>query len=151
MNIGEASAQSGVPAKMIRYYERIGLIPVPRRSDSGYRTYGEAEVATLQFIRQARDLGFPLAAIRELLTLWQDRSRSSRAVKQIALDTIDELRTKRDELQRMIAALEHLAAHCHGDERPDCPILDDLARPRRADQGRVSNTNAPRHAQKEFG
>lgn len=127
MNIGQASAGSGVPAKMIRYYERVGLIGVPERSEAGYRTYAEADVATLRFIRQARDLGFSLAAIRELLALWQDRSRPSREVKRIALASIDELRCKRDELQRMISALEHLAAHCNGDERPECPIIDNLA------------------------
>ncbi len=127
MNIGQASSGSGVPAKMIRYYERIGLITPPERNGSGYRTYAETDVASLRFIRQARDLGFPLANIRELLALWRDRSRSSKDVKRIALATVEELRLKLAELQRMVGALEHLAAHCNGDERPDCPIIDKLA------------------------
>ncbi len=135
MNIGQASAGSGVPAKMIRYYERIGLIAVPERSRSGYRTYAESDVAALRFIRQARDLGFPLARIRELLALWQDRSRSSKEVKRIALATAGELRLKLAELQRMAGALEHLAAHCNGDERPECPIIDRLAGARPAFEG----------------
>ncbi len=146
MNIGQASAGSGVPAKMIRYYERIGLIARVERSGSGYRTYTEGDVATLRFIRQARDLGFPLASIRELLSLWQDRSRSSRDVKRVALATIDELRMKRDELQRMIGALEHLAAHCHGDERPECPIIDSLAgSPAALDGNTPPTAQAARH------
>ncbi len=128
MNIGQAAKAAGVPAKAIRYYERIGLIARAERSGAGkYRTYDDADVHTLQFIRRARDLGFPLAAIRRLLALWQDRSRSSGDVKRVALATVGELRRKLDELQLMVAALEHLAAHCHGDERPDCPIIDDLA------------------------
>lgn len=132
MNIGQASAGSGVPAKMIRYYERIGLIAPAGRSGSGYRTYAAADVATLRFIRQSRGLGFPLAAIRQLLALWQDRSRSSRDVKRVALATVEELRRKRDELGRMIGALEHLAAHCSGDDRPECPIIDNLSELRAA-------------------
>jgi len=128
VNIGQASAGSGVPAKMIRYYERIGLIAPPGRNGSGYRTYTEADLATLRFIRHGRDLGFPLASIRRLLALWQDRSRSSRDVKRLALQTVGELRQKLEEIQRMVGALEHLAAHCQGDERPDCPIIDSLAR-----------------------
>lgn len=128
MNIGQAARASGVSAKMIRYYERIGLIQQAERCGAGgYRTYDDAEVHTLQFVHRARDLGFPLAAIRSLLALWQDRSRSSQDVKRIALATVDELRCKAEELQSMVAALKHLAAHCHGDERPDCPIIDDLA------------------------
>ena len=128
MNIGQAARASGVSAKMIRYYERIGLIKPAGRSGAGsYRTYDDSEVHTLQFVHRARDLGFPLAAIRSLLLLWQDRSRSSRDVKRVVLATVGELRRKAEELQSMVAALEHLAAHCHGDERPDCPIIDDLA------------------------
>ena len=129
MNIGTAASRSGVSAKMIRYYERIALIPSAGRSDGGYRTYDDSEVATLRFIRQARDLGFPLAAIRQLLALWHDRSRSSRDVKRLAEETIETLQDKLAELQRMLGALEHLARHCHGDDRPDCPILDTLAEP----------------------
>jgi MerR family copper efflux transcriptional regulator len=127
MNIGRAAKVSGVSTKMIRYYERIGLISRAERNEGNYRTYDDADVRTLQFIRRARDLGFPLTAIRRLLALWQDRARSSRDVKQIALDTVGELRRKLDELQSMVRTLEHLATHCQGDGRPECPIIDDLA------------------------
>ncbi len=127
MNIGEAAKSSGVSAKMIRYYERIGLIRAAGRSEAGYRTYDDGDVHTLQFVHRARDLGFPLDAIRRLLTLWQDRSRTSQDVKRIALDTVAELRRKMAELETMAQSLEHLATHCRGDERPDCPIIDDLA------------------------
>jgi Cu(I)-responsive transcriptional regulator len=132
MNIGQAAASSGVSAKMIRYYERIGLLAAAERSGAGYRTYGDAQIHTLQFIRRARDLGFPLDAIRRLLGLWQDRSRSSRDVKRVALATVGELHAKLEELQLMVRTLEHLARECHGDERPECPILDDLATDRRS-------------------
>lgn len=127
MNIGQASKSSGVSAKMIRYYERIGLIPAAGRSDAGYRTYDDVDVHTLRFVHRARDLGFPLAAIRRLLALWQDRSRTSQDVKRIALDTVADLRRKMVQLEGMVRSLEHLAAHCQGDERPECPIIDDLA------------------------
>ncbi len=127
MNIGEAARYSGVSAKMIRYYERIGLIRAAGRSEAGYRTYDDVDVHTLQFVHRARDLGFPLDAIRRLLALWQDRSRTSQDVKRIALDTVAELRRKMAELEAMARSLEHLAVHCRGDERPDCPIIDDLA------------------------
>ncbi len=127
MNIGEAGARAGVSPKLIRYYERIGLIASIGRSGAGYRTYDEADVATIRFIGQARGLGFPLAAIRQLLALWQDSARNSREVKRLALATIGDLRLKLDGLQRMIGALEHLAEHCNGDARPECPIIDSLA------------------------
>jgi len=128
MNIGQAAKAAGMSAKNIRYYERIGLVARAERNGAGnYRTYDDADVHTLQFIRRARDLGFPLAAIRRLLALWQDRSRSSRDVKRVALATVDELRRKLDELQLMVGTLEHLAVHCRGDERPECPIINDLA------------------------
>jgi MerR family copper efflux transcriptional regulator len=127
MNIGEASKSSAVSAKMIRSYERIGLIRAAGRSEAGYRTYDDRDVHTLQFVHRARDLGFPLDAIRRLLALWQDRSRTSHEVKRIALDTVAELRRKMTELETMAWSLEHLATHCRGDERPDCPIIDDLA------------------------
>ena len=127
MNIGEASKSSGVSAKMIRYYERIGLIRAAGRTGAGYRTYDDGDVHTLQFVHRARDLGFPLDAIRQLLALWQDRSRTSQDVKRLALDTVAELRRKMAELETMARSLEHLATHCRGDERPDCPIIDDLA------------------------
>lgn len=126
MTIGEASTASGVSAKMIRYYESIGLMPQAGRSSGGYRTYGDTEVHMLRFIRRARDLGFSLDDIRALLGLWRDRSRSSAAVKQIALRHIDELAVKIAELQAMRRSLQQLAQACHGDARPDCPILEDL-------------------------
>ena len=127
MNIGEAAAASGVTPKMIRHYEDIGLIREAARTESGYRTYGPKDIATLSFIRRSRDLGFPIAQIRTLLALWQDRERASADVKQVAGEHIDELRAKMRQLQEMVATLEHLSAHCHGDDRPDCPILEQLA------------------------
>lgn len=127
MNIGEAAAASGVSARMIRHYEQIGLIPRAERTEGGYRTYGEADIHTLRFIRRARDLGFPVEAIAELLALWQDRSRASADVKAVALAHVAALKARVAELQSMAQTLEHLAAHCHGDNRPDCPILQDLA------------------------
>ena len=127
MNIGEAAKASGVSAKMIRHYETVGLFPEPNRTDSGYRQYSEKEVHTLRFIRQARDLGFPLEQIAELLTLWQNRKRPSRQVKALAEAHIKELEQKLQEIQVMKATLEHLAHCCHGDDRPECPILETLS------------------------
>jgi Cu(I)-responsive transcriptional regulator len=127
MNIGEAAAASGVSAKMIRYYESVGLLPKVRRTANGYRVYGEEDVHTLAFIRRARDLGFPMAQIEKLLALWQDRSRASVEVKAIAAAHVEELGRKIAELEAMRRTLEHLVAHCHGNHRPDCPILEDLA------------------------
>lgn len=127
MNIGEAAAASGVSAKMIRHYESIGLIEAAGRTGSGYRTYGQKDIATLTFIRRARDLGFSIAQIRDLLALWQDRSRASADVKRIAGAHIEELTAKMQQLQEMVMTLQHLSAHCHGDDRPDCPILERLA------------------------
>ena len=126
MNIGQASEASGVSAKMLRYYESIGLVPKAGRTEAGYRVYGEAEVHTLRFIKRARDLGLPIERIRLLVGLWQDKDRSSADVKRIATEHVAELRTKIAELTGMCEALEHLAAACHGDHRPDCPILHDL-------------------------
>lgn len=126
MNIGQASSQSGVSAKMIRYYESIGLMPEAGRSQAGYRVYSDRDVHLLRFVRRARDLGFALDDIRILLGLWQDDARPSAAVKEIALKHIDELTRKIAELQAMKRSLRHLAEACHGDDRPDCPILDDL-------------------------
>jgi Cu(I)-responsive transcriptional regulator len=111
---------------MIRHYEKIGIVPPAARRDSGYRDYDEREVRTLQFIRRARDLGFAIEEIRQLLELWQDRSRASADVKALALARADELRRKERELRDMRRSLEHLAASCHGDDRPDCPILGGL-------------------------
>ena len=126
MKIGEASLASGVSQRMIRHYEAIGLIPAAARRDSGYRDYDERDVGTLRFIRRARDLGFPIDEIGRLLALWQDRSRASAEVKALALARAAELRRKARQLDEMRKSLEHLAAHCHGDSRPDCPILSDL-------------------------
>ena len=127
MNIGEAARASGISAKMLRHYESVGLLSAPARSAAGYRQYGERDVHVLRFIRHARDLGFSIAQIGELVGLWQNRRRSSRQVKALALAHVDALERKVRELQAMKATLEHLAHCCHGDERPDCPILDSLA------------------------
>ena len=127
MNIGEAAAASGVTAKMIRHYEAIGLIQQAGRTGAGYRTYGPKDLATLSFIRRSRDLGFSIAQIRDLLALWQDRSRASADVKRIAGEHIEELTAKMHQLQEMVMTLQHLSSHCHGDDRPDCPILERLA------------------------
>lgn len=127
VTIGEASKVTGISAKMIRYYESIGLVPPPHRLASGYRSYRPEQLHTLRFIRRSRDLGFSLGAIAELLTLWQDRGRASADVKAVALGHVATLKAKIEELQAMVDTLEHLAQHCYGDERPDCPILGDLA------------------------
>jgi Cu(I)-responsive transcriptional regulator len=127
MNIGEAASASGVSAKMIRHYEAVGLLPAAPRTDAGYRRYDDADVHTLRFVRHARDLGFSIREIGELVALWHDRSRPSRQVKALAQAHIDELQRKAQQLLAMKATLEHLVQCCRGDERPDCPILDGLA------------------------
>jgi len=127
VNIGQAAEKSGVSAKMIRYYEQIGLIRPPHRTDSNYRVYGEDEVHVLRFIRRARNLGFSVEETSLLLGLWQDKSRASAEVKEIATGHIAALETKIAELEGMVKTLRHLVHCCHGDNRPDCPILDDLA------------------------
>lgn len=127
MNIGNAAAATGVSAKMIRYYEEIGLIGPVARTESGYRVYAENDVHLLRFVRRARDLGFSIDQIGKLIALWQDRDRASAEVKALALEHIGELRAKITELDAMARTLEHLAANCHGDGRPDCPILEDIA------------------------
>ena len=126
MNIGHAAAASGVSAKMIRYYESIGLIPKTVRTEAGYRVYSGSDVATLGFIRRARDLGFSVERIAELVALWRDRDRASTDVKRIALEHVESLERKARELQEMAATLSHLAEHCHGDGRPECPIIEGL-------------------------
>ena len=125
MTIGEAAGRSGVSAKMIRHYEAIGLIEAERRAN-GYRSYGAQDVAVLRFIRHARDLAFPLEDIRRLLALWRDRSRASAEVKQLALQHVEALEAKAAALSAVAGSLRHLANHCAGDDRPECPILAEL-------------------------
>ena len=127
MNIGQASKASGVTTKMIRYYEQIGLIIPPHRTDSNYRVYGPDEVHVLRFIKRARTLGFSVEETGALLALWQDKTRASSEVKDIANNHIAALQTKIAELEGMVNSLSHLVHCCQGDNRPDCPILDDLA------------------------
>ncbi len=127
MNIGQAAAATGVSAKMIRHYESVGLFPEAARTDAGYRQYTDREVSTLRFIRQSRDLGFSIEQIRQLLGLWQNRRRPSRQVKALAQAHIEELQAKLNELRTMKATLEHLVQCCHGDDRPDCPIIETLS------------------------
>ncbi|SIP94567.1 transcriptional regulator, MerR family [Rhizobium sp. RU35A] len=127
MNIGQAAEASGVSAKMIRYYEQIGLIRPSARSDNNYRVYGDDEVHVLRFIRRARSLGFSLEETERLLALWQDRSRESASVKAVAVQHIADLKRRIAEMEGMVKTLSHLAHCCGGDGRPDCPILEDLA------------------------
>jgi MerR family copper efflux transcriptional regulator len=126
VTIKEASLTTGVTAKMIRHYESIGLIKPPTRTENRYRHYSETDLHELGFIRRARDLGFPIEDIRQLLALWRDRSRGSAEVKAIALRHIGAMEEKAAALQAMSRTLKHLANNCHGDSRPDCPILDAL-------------------------
>ena len=126
MNIGQAAKASGVSAKMIRYYEQTGLIPAAGRTEAGYRIYTASDVHTLRFIRRARDLGFTVEGIAELLALWRERSRRSADVKRLALGHVAALKRKISELEAMVDTLQTLAACCAGDHRPDCPILADL-------------------------
>lgn len=126
MNIGQAARASGVSAKMIRYYETTGLIPAVGRTASGYRVYSATEVQMLRFIRRARDLGFTVEGIADLLALWRDRGRHSADVKELALAQVADLRRRILSMEAMVETLEHLAECCHGDDRPDCPILADL-------------------------
>lgn len=126
-SIGEAAGATGVSAKMIRHYESIGLLPAAARTAGNYRVYAPADLHTLRFIHRARSLGFSMAQIRQLLSLWQNRSRRSESVRRLALEHVSELERKAKALQTMANTLRHLAHACHGDTRPDCPILDDLA------------------------
>lgn len=129
MNIGEAATRSSVSAKMIRYYESIGLIDPPARTQAQYRVYAEDDVHTLRFVKRARALGFSIEETRALLALWRDKSRASADVKRFAMGHVRDLEAKIGELQAMADTLRHLVRHCHGDDRPDCPILTDLAAP----------------------
>ena len=146
-NIGEAALRSGVSAKMVRHYESLGLLPPVGRTDAGYRQYGERQVHTLRFIRRARDLGFSIAEITQLLKLWQNRRRASADVKRIALAHVADLERRMAEMAAMKQTLEHLAACCHGDHRPDCPILDELGQeppiPSPPQRGNGSRRSAP--------
>jgi MerR family copper efflux transcriptional regulator len=129
LNIGQAAQASGVSAKMIRHYEGVGLLPEAARSEAGYRQYTERDVRTLQFVRHARALGFSIDEIRDLLSLWQDRQRPSRLVRSLAQAHLDQIGAKLRELQAIQATLQHLVHCCHGDDRPECPIIDSLADP----------------------
>jgi MerR family copper efflux transcriptional regulator len=149
VNIGAAARASGVSAKMIRHYESLGLVPPAGRTEAGYRRYTENDVHALRFIARSRDLGFSLPEIAELLGLWQDRTRSSRQVKALAQKHIADLATKLRELEEMKATLEHLVHCCHGDSRPECPILEalgarDAPAPRRGRTRDVIATRAAR-------
>jgi len=127
VNIGEAANATGVTAKMIRYYESIGLIKESARTDAGYRIYGENDLHTLRFVKRARKLGFSIEQIRDLLTLWHDPTRASKDVKAVAKSHVEELDRRIAELTEMRDTLNHLARNCAGDHRPDCPILTSLA------------------------
>lgn len=135
MKIGQIAVASGVSQRMIRHYEKIGLIPQAARRDSGYRDYDERDLHTLHFIGRARDVGFPIEDIRQLLQLWQDRSRSSADVKALALARAEELGRKARQLEQMRATLQGLADACSGDDRPDCPILAGLESEERTPKG----------------
>jgi Cu(I)-responsive transcriptional regulator len=124
--IGAAARLSNISAKMVRHYESLGLLTSVARTDSGYRQYNQADVRTLQFIKRARDMGFSMAEISELVSLWNNRGRSSASVKRVAQKHVDELTQRIEAMQAMRRTLASLLEHCHGDDRPDCPILDDL-------------------------
>lgn len=126
VNIGEAAKISGVNAKLIRHYESIGIIPKASRSDAGYRTYSEPDVHILSFVKRSWNLGFSMKEIKKLVSLWRNKSRASSEVKNLAVKHIEEMEQKILELQEMVNTLKHLAKNCHGDHRPDCPILSDL-------------------------
>lgn len=127
MNIGQVAKQTGISAKMIRYYESISLLSDIQRSGSGYRSYSKNDIQTLHFIKRARDLGFSVYEIKELLALWKDKKRASEDVKRITQQHIDELEKKARSLQEMANTLRHLVCHCSGDNRPECPIIEELA------------------------
>jgi MerR family transcriptional regulator, copper efflux regulator len=139
MNIGQAANATGVSAKMIRYYESIGLIRESARTDSGYRIYCDSELHTLRFIKRARKLGFSIDQIRMLLSLWQDPSRASKDVKTVAIGHVEDLNKRIQEMTEMRDTLEYLAKHCAGDHRPDCPILAGLAETTHAPNGHCAH------------
>lgn len=128
MNIGEASAISGVSAKLIRHYESLGIVPKAVRSDAGYRIYKESDVHILSFVKKARSLGFSMKEIKKLVSLWRNKSRASSDVKNLAQIHIKQLESKIHELQMMTNTLKHLSNNCQGDHRPDCPILEGLSK-----------------------
>lgn len=127
MNIGEVAKASGINAKLIRHYESIGIIPKAGRSISGYRIYKESDVHILAFVKRARSLGFSMKEIKKLVSLWRNKTRASSEVRTLALNHVKQLETKISELQSMVDTLKNLSKHCHGDHRPDCPILEGLA------------------------
>jgi MerR family copper efflux transcriptional regulator len=128
LDIGRAAKATGVSVKMIRHYESIGLLPDVPRTFANYRVYGPSQIHVLRFIKRARTLGFSMEDIKELVSLWQNRSRSSASVKKIASKHTDALKRKIGELEAMVDSLEHLSKHCHGDHRPECPIIEDFAK-----------------------
>jgi Cu(I)-responsive transcriptional regulator len=130
MNIGDAAERSGVSAKMIRYYESVGLLEAAGRRANGYRDYADTDIAMLQFVRRTRDLGFSLEEVGALLALWRDRGRSSREVRRLAERHLHDIEIRITELRAVSRTLKRLVHACHGDDRPDCPILDDLSAPR---------------------
>ena len=127
MNIGEAAKAADLSAKMVRYYESINLIPPALRSEAGYRVYSPSDIHKLRFIKRARKLGFSIEQISELLALWRDQGRSSAHVRALAAAHMADLNRKIAEMQGIVQTLTHLVHNCHGDDRPDCPILEDLA------------------------
>jgi len=127
MNIGEAAKASGINAKLIRHYESIGIIPKASRSDSGYRRYSENDVHILTFVRRSRSMGFSMKEIKKLVNLWRNRTRASSEVKKMTLTHLDNIERKISDLQAIRSTLLNLANHCHGDDRPACPILEDLS------------------------
>jgi Cu(I)-responsive transcriptional regulator len=139
MNVGDAAVRSGLPAKTIRYYEEIGLI-APARAGNGYRDYSSDDIHRLAFLRRARNLGFSIDDCRQLMALYRDRSRASHDVREIAAAHVSAIEEKVRELQSMRATLQKLIHACHGDDRPDCPILDDIAGSALAADGPVSAT-----------
>jgi Cu(I)-responsive transcriptional regulator len=127
MNIGDVARLSNVNSKTIRRYEELGIIPKAGRNSSGYRQYSDNDVHILKFVKRARELGFSMKDIKQLVSLWQNKSRSSSQVKSLAQKHAAELEKKLDEIQTMLSTIKDLVKHCHGDNRPDCPILEDLS------------------------